>query len=81
MLYYHPKIDWMLTESNFAVFGAAVPVPDHEVGWVDGMVAVFQVGGSQNMCNILYLVCSCNCDVQAKQKFKKNLWKQIMQWY
>lgn len=23
------------------------------------------------MCNILYLVCSCNCDVQAKQKFKK----------
>lgn len=45
------------------------------------MLAVFQVGGSQNMCNILYLVCSCNCDVQAKQilKKKKNLRKQIMQ--
>lgn len=35
------------------------------------MLAVFQVGGSQlDMCKILYLVCSCNCDVQAKQKFK-----------
>ena len=69
-LYHHRKFDWMLTKSNSAVFRAAVPVPDHKIGCVDSMVAVLQVGGSQSdMCNILYLVCSCNCDVQAKQKF------------
>ena len=75
-LYHHRKFDWMLTKSNSAVFRAAVPVPDHKIGCVDSMVAVLQVGGSQSdMCNILYLVCSCNCDVQAKQTLKKELMK------